>query len=68
MLVLAGINMAVFHLTAYRSIALWDRMLPPPRGPHCRRHLDHPVDGGDRPRALDRFLAAAGLTSLAPQG
>ena len=26
----AGINMAIFHLTAYRNIAQWDRALPPP--------------------------------------
>ena len=29
-LVLAGLNMAVFHLTAYRNIAEWDDSLPPP--------------------------------------
>jgi len=30
LLVAAGINMAVFHLGAYRKIAEWDDMLPPP--------------------------------------
>lgn len=30
-LVLAGINMAIFHLTAYRQIGQWDDALPPPR-------------------------------------
>ena len=30
-LVLAGINMAIFHLTAYRRIGQWDDALPPPR-------------------------------------
>jgi hypothetical protein len=29
-LLLAGINMAVFHATAYRRIAEWDDALPPP--------------------------------------
>jgi hypothetical protein len=29
-LLLAGLNMAVFHLTAYRRIAEWDDALPPP--------------------------------------
>jgi hypothetical protein len=29
-LVLAGLNMAAFHLTAYRRIAEWDDSLPPP--------------------------------------
>lgn len=29
-LVLAGLNMAAFHLTAYRKIAEWDDLLPPP--------------------------------------
>jgi hypothetical protein len=29
-LFLAGLNMAVFHLTAYRRIAEWDESLPPP--------------------------------------
>ena len=29
-LVLAGLNVAVFHLTAYRNIAEWDDSLPPP--------------------------------------
>lgn len=28
---LAGINMAIFHLTAYRRIGDWDEDLPPPR-------------------------------------
>jgi len=32
MLVLAGINMAIFHLTAYRRIDEWNDALPPPRG------------------------------------
>lgn len=27
---LAGLNMAVFHLTAYRTISEWDESLPPP--------------------------------------
>lgn len=27
---LAGVNMAIFHLTAYRRIAEWDDALPPP--------------------------------------
>jgi hypothetical protein len=31
-LVLAGINMAIFHLTAYRQIGQWDDALPPPLG------------------------------------
>jgi len=31
LLVLAGINMAIFHLTAYRRISEWDDALPPPR-------------------------------------
>ena len=31
-LLLAGINMAVFHLTAYRRIGQWNDALPPPRG------------------------------------
>ena len=30
-LVLAGINMAVFHLTAYRRIDDWNEALPPPK-------------------------------------
>jgi hypothetical protein len=29
-IVLAGLNMAVFHLTAYRRIAEWDNALPTP--------------------------------------
>jgi hypothetical protein len=29
-LLLAGLNMAAFHLTAYRKIADWDETLPPP--------------------------------------
>ena len=29
-LALAGLNMAVFHLTAYRKIGHWDDALPPP--------------------------------------
>jgi len=29
-LLLAGINMAIFHVTAYRRIAEWDDALPPP--------------------------------------
>jgi hypothetical protein len=31
-LLLAGINMAIFHLTAYRRIAHWNEALPPPAG------------------------------------
>jgi len=31
-LIFAGINMAIFHLTAYRRIGQWDDTLPPPRG------------------------------------
>ena len=31
-LLLAGINMAIFHLTAYRRIVQWDDALPPPAG------------------------------------
>ena len=31
-LVLAGVNMAIFHLTAYRQIGQWDDALPPPLG------------------------------------
>lgn len=30
-LMLAGANMAVFHLTAYQKIGEWDDALPPPR-------------------------------------
>jgi hypothetical protein len=30
-MVLAGINMLVFHLGAYRSVLAWDNQLPPPR-------------------------------------
>ncbi|MDB5710045.1 MAG: hypothetical protein JWL96_2115 [Sphingomonas bacterium] len=30
MIVLAGLNMAFFHVTAYRQIVDWDEMLPPP--------------------------------------
>jgi hypothetical protein len=30
MIVLAGLNMAFFHLTAYRKIVDWDETLPPP--------------------------------------
>lgn len=30
-LMLAGVNMAVFHLTAYQKIGEWDDALPPPR-------------------------------------
>ena len=29
-LLLAGINMAIFHLTAYRRIVQWNEALPPP--------------------------------------
>ena len=29
-LVIAGINMAVFHLTAYQKIGAWDETVPPP--------------------------------------
>jgi hypothetical protein len=31
LLVLAGLNMAVFHFTAYRTVHVWDRTLPTPR-------------------------------------
>jgi hypothetical protein len=31
-LLLAGINMAIFHLTAYRRIVHWNDALPPPAG------------------------------------
>lgn len=31
-LLLAGINMAIFHLTAYRRIVQWNDALPPPAG------------------------------------
>jgi hypothetical protein len=31
MIALAGLNMAVFHLTAYRKIDDWDETLPPPK-------------------------------------
>lgn len=31
LLVAAGINMAIFHVGAYRNIAQWDLDLPPPR-------------------------------------
>jgi len=31
-MVAAGINMAIFHLTAYRGIGQWNDALPPPRG------------------------------------
>jgi hypothetical protein len=30
-MVLAGINMAIFHLGAYQHVLDWDRALPPPR-------------------------------------
>lgn len=30
-MVLAGVNMLVFHLGAYRRLPQWDRMSPPPR-------------------------------------
>jgi hypothetical protein len=30
-IVFAGINMAVFHLTAYRKINSWDEQLPTPK-------------------------------------
>jgi hypothetical protein len=30
LLVLAGLNMALFHLITWRSVAAWDRRLPPP--------------------------------------
>jgi len=30
LIVLAGINMAAFHLTVYRQIAEWDELHPPP--------------------------------------
>jgi len=31
-ILLAGINMGIFHLTAYRKIGHWDDRLPPPNG------------------------------------
>ena len=31
LLVLAGLNMAVFHFSAYRNVHAWDRTLPTPR-------------------------------------
>ena len=31
LLLLAGLNMAVFHFTAYRTVHAWDRTLPTPR-------------------------------------
>jgi len=31
-ILIAGINMAIFHLTAYRQIGQWDDRLPPPNG------------------------------------
>jgi len=30
MIVLAGLNMVIFHVTAYRKIVDWDEALPPP--------------------------------------
>jgi hypothetical protein len=30
LLLLAGLNMLVFHLITYRKVGLWDRRLPPP--------------------------------------
>ncbi len=30
LIALAGINMAIFHMTAFKSIADWDRTMPPP--------------------------------------
>jgi len=30
LLLAAGINMAVFHITAYRGVARWEHQLPPP--------------------------------------
>jgi hypothetical protein len=30
LLVLAGLNMAVFHLTAFRAVHSWNHVLPPP--------------------------------------
>lgn len=30
LLVLAGVNMMVFHSTAFRTVTQWDRQLPPP--------------------------------------
>jgi len=32
LLALAGINMAAFHLTAYRRVHDWNHQMPPPRG------------------------------------
>jgi hypothetical protein len=31
LLLLAGINMAIFHMTAYRRVHHWNHQLPPPR-------------------------------------
>jgi hypothetical protein len=31
-IILAGLNMAYFHLTAHRNIKEWRELLPPPRG------------------------------------
>lgn len=31
LLALAGINMGLFHLTAYRRVHHWERQIPPPR-------------------------------------
>jgi hypothetical protein len=30
MIILAGLNMAIFHVTAYRKISEWDESVPPP--------------------------------------
>lgn len=32
LLLLAGLNMAIFHLTTFRSIGTWQHSLPPPPG------------------------------------
>ncbi len=55
-LLLAGINMAIFHLTAYRRIGQWNDALPPPRGgAHRGGDLAEPVDRDRVPRPLDRL-------------
>lgn len=32
LMALAGVNMALFHVGAYRAIATWDKMIPTPSG------------------------------------
>ena len=40
LLVLAGLNVWLFHTRIYTRIAEWDlATIPPPRGAHCRRRL-----------------------------